>query len=59
MVYIPHTDAERRAMLAAVGVNDIAALFADIPEKFRYPQLDLPEPLSEMETLQELQFSPD
>jgi len=56
MVYIPHTDAERRAMLAAVGVNDIAALFADIPEKFRYPQLDLPEPLSEMETLQELQF---
>jgi len=56
MVYIPHTDAERRAMLAAVGVEDIAALFADIPEKFRYPQLDLPEPLSEMETLQELQF---
>ena len=35
MVYIPHTDAERRAMLAAVGIEDMAALFADIPEKFR------------------------
>jgi glycine dehydrogenase subunit 1 len=56
MVYIPHTDAERRAMLEAIGVKDIAALFADIPEALRYPQLDLPEPLSEMETLQELQF---
>lgn len=56
MVYIPHTDAERQAMLAAIGVENVEELFWDIPEKFRYPQLDLPEPLSEMETLQELQF---
>jgi len=56
MVYIPHTDAERQAMLADIGVENIEELFWDIPEKFRYPQLDLPEPLSEMETLQELQF---
>jgi glycine dehydrogenase subunit 1 len=56
MVYIPHTDAERQAMLASIGVESIEELFRDIPEKFRYPQLDLPEPLSEMETLQELQF---
>jgi glycine dehydrogenase subunit 1 len=56
MVYIPHTDAERQAMLAAIGVENFEELFWDIPEKFRYPQLDLPEPLSEMETLQELQF---
>ncbi|HOT91986.1 MAG TPA: aminomethyl-transferring glycine dehydrogenase subunit GcvPA [Anaerolineae bacterium] len=56
MVYIPHTDAERQEMLAAIGVNNLDALFQDIPEKFRYPQLDLPAPLSEMEILQELQF---
>ncbi len=56
MVYIPHTDAERQAMLAAIGVESLEELFWDIPEKFRYPQLELPEPLSEMETLQELQF---
>ena len=48
MVYIPHTDAERQAMLEAIGVKNIEKLFWDIPEKFRYPQLDLPEPLSEM-----------
>ena len=56
MVYIPHTDAERQVMLAAIGVESLEELFWDIPEKFRYPQLDLPEPLSEMEALQELQF---
>jgi glycine dehydrogenase subunit 1 len=56
MVYIPHTGAERQAMLEAIGLENIEELFRDIPDKFRYPQLDLPEPLSEMETLQELQF---
>jgi len=56
MVFIPHTDEERREMLAVIGVERIESLFTDVPEKFRYPQLDLPEPLSEMEVLQELQF---
>ena len=56
MVFIPHTDKERQEMLAAIGVDRIEALFHDVPEKFRYPQLDLPEPLSEMDVLQELQF---
>lgn len=56
MVFIPHTAEERRDMLAAIGVERIDALFSDIPEKYRYPHLDLPDPLSEMEALQELQF---
>lgn len=55
MVYIPHTDEERRQMLATIGVERIEELFTDIPEKFRYPDLDLPEPLAELEVLQELQ----
>jgi glycine dehydrogenase subunit 1 len=31
MRYLPHTDAERREMLAAIGVGDIDELFADVP----------------------------
>ena len=42
MNYIPNTDADRAAMLAAVGVPSLAELFQDVPEKFRFPVLDLP-----------------
>ncbi len=55
MVYIPHTDEERQEMLAAIGVERIEQLFNDIPEQCRYPTLGLPEPVSEMGILEELQ----
>lgn len=55
MVYLPHTEEERGEMLAAIGVESMEELFHDIPATCRYPQLELPEPLSEMEVLQELQ----
>ncbi len=55
MNYIPNTDADRAAMLAVVGARSVAELFQDVPEKFRFPALDLPPALSEMEVLQELQ----
>lgn len=51
MAYYPHTEADREAMLAAIGVNSLDDLFADIPERVRYPRLNLPEALSELETL--------
>ena len=35
MRYLPLTDADRRAMLARIGVADIDALFADIPKDKR------------------------
>jgi len=35
MRYLPHTEAERAEMLATIGVDDIAALFASVPEKAR------------------------
>lgn len=43
MRYLPHTDVERARMLATIGVDDIAALFAPVPEgaRLRSP-LDLP-----------------
>jgi glycine dehydrogenase subunit 1 len=52
--FIPSTDGDRRRMLDAIGVGDIDALFADVPPAARYPRLDLPDPLSEMEALAEL-----
>ena len=55
MNYIPNTDADRAAMLAVVGAESVADLFRDVPEKLRFPTLDLPPALSEMEVLQELQ----
>jgi glycine dehydrogenase subunit 1 len=54
MSYSPHTDADRAAMLSAIGVKSIGDLFADVPAKQRFPKLNLPGPLSEMETMREL-----
>ncbi|MBC7261386.1 MAG: hypothetical protein H5T63_05180, partial [Chloroflexi bacterium] len=54
MSYIPNTEADRAAMLKAIGVNNIDELFRDVPEALRYPELKLPPPLSEMEILREL-----
>ena len=54
MSYSPATPTDRAEMLAAIGVNSIEDLFADVPAAVRFPKLDLPEPLSEMETMREL-----
>ncbi|MFC1464653.1 MAG: aminomethyl-transferring glycine dehydrogenase subunit GcvPA [Candidatus Brachytrichaceae bacterium NZ_4S206] len=54
MNYIPHTDDERREMLACIGVERIEDLFTAIPEKFRFPRLNLPEAVTEMEAMWEL-----
>ena len=53
-MFIPHTESERREMLKTIGKDNLEALFSDIPEKYRFPKLDLPPALSEMEALQEL-----
>ncbi len=52
--YSPNTDSDREAMLAAIGVESSAELFEDIPEEYRFPELDIPAPLSEFELRQEL-----
>ncbi len=54
MTYLPHTEAERRAMLKAIGVEGIDDLFNGIPSRWRFPKLDLPAPLSEMEAAWEV-----
>lgn len=49
MSYLPHTDSDTREMLKAVGVKQISDLFPDVPEKHRFPEMDLPEALTQME----------
>ncbi len=55
MSYVPHTEADRAEMLAAIGVDRVEDLFHDVPAACRFPELNLPEPLSEMEIMAELQ----
>ena len=48
--YIPHTDDDVRAMLDAVGVASVEALFESIPEKLRLARpLAIPRAASEQE----------
>lgn len=54
MAYIPHTEDDRRQMLAAIGVERIEDLFEAVPAAHRFPRLDLPAPLSELEIAAEL-----
>ena len=52
--YIPNTPAEQDDLLAAIGLRNIDELFADIPDGYRNPPLELPAPLSELEIQREL-----
>ncbi|MDT8380784.1 MAG: aminomethyl-transferring glycine dehydrogenase subunit GcvPA [Brevefilum sp.] len=54
-MYTPHTPQEIEEMLRVIGVNTIEDLFLKVPERHRFPELDLPEPLTEMEASAELQ----
>ena len=49
MRYLPHTDADRRSMLGAIGVKSVDALFADVPASKLSAELpNLPLKKSEM-----------
>jgi len=54
MSYSPHTDADRAAMLAAVGVTSVDELFDDIPLGVRASGFAVPPPLTEQEVRAEL-----
>jgi glycine dehydrogenase subunit 1 len=54
MTYIPISPKERDAMLETIGVKSLEDLFEDVPARHRFPKLDLPPALTEMEALQEL-----
>jgi glycine dehydrogenase subunit 1 len=54
MSYVPHTQRETSEMLAAIGVSRLEDLFADVPAALRFPKLDLPAALSELEVAREM-----
>lgn len=55
MRYLPHTTADRGAMLAAIGVSSIDDLFAGIPEAVRLSKpLDLPPHAGEQQVSRQL-----
>ena len=54
MTFNPHTEEDRQAMLAATGKASIEDLFEAIPADVRFPDLDLPPALSEMEAARRL-----
>jgi glycine dehydrogenase subunit 1 len=56
MPFLPHTPLEREEMLRAIGANKIDDLFCCIPENARFPQLNLPQGVSELEALEEMQY---
>ncbi|MFN2197271.1 MAG: aminomethyl-transferring glycine dehydrogenase subunit GcvPA [Anaerolineales bacterium] len=54
-MFIPHTDADRDAMLSKIGAANIKELFKDVPEAYRFPDLDLEPAATEMEIVQEME----
>src|SRR4051812_34097913 len=55
MRYLPHTDADRRTMLGAIGARSVDELFRDVPESARLKGLvDLPPHMPEMAVEREL-----
>ena len=50
MRYLPLTDADRRLMLAKIGVPSVDSLFRDVPERARFAKpIDLPNHMGELE----------
>jgi len=54
-MFTPHTHADVEAMLKTIGVEKVEDLFKVVPEKYRFPDLNLPAPLTEMQAAEELE----
>ena len=52
--YTPNTPKIKKEMLSDIGVDSYKDLFSDIPEKYRFPDLNLPSPTSELDLKNEL-----
>ena len=53
--YTPNTENDRAEMLSAIGVNKVDDLFKDIPESYLNPELKIPDAISEMELVKEME----
>ncbi|MFC2026242.1 aminomethyl-transferring glycine dehydrogenase subunit GcvPA [Chloroflexota bacterium] len=52
--YLPQTGDDIQRMLETIGVPSVEALFDYVPERYRYPELNLPDAVSELGILDEL-----
>jgi glycine dehydrogenase subunit 1 len=55
-MFIPHTNADRDAMLETIGVSSIDALFKNLPGCNPASPLKLPSPTTEMEAFAEISY---
>ena len=54
-MFHPHTQADVEHMLATIGVASIEELFENVPAATRFPTMDIPPALSEMEVMADLE----
>ncbi|MCC7023603.1 MAG: aminomethyl-transferring glycine dehydrogenase subunit GcvPA [Thermomicrobiales bacterium] len=54
MTFNPHTEDDRAAMLEMTGAASVEAFFTPVPPRIRFPALDLPPALTEMEAADHL-----
>ena len=54
-MFIPHTEAETDEMLRTIGAAKLEDLFQDVPPAYRFPKLNLPPALTEMEVVQQVE----
>ncbi len=52
-MFLPHTDADREAMLRTIGVKRMEDLFKELPGDHLFPDMELPDGVTEMEALAE------
>ena len=58
-MFLPHTDADREAMLRTIGVDSLEDLFCDLPDVNLFPEINLPPGMTEIEVLEEIQHIAD
>jgi glycine dehydrogenase subunit 1 len=55
-MYTSLTHADREAMLKVIGIEKVEDLFQCLPDEGKFPELNLPEGITEMEVLDELSY---
>lgn len=54
-MYIPHSESEKEEMLRSIGISSLEDLFQAVPAQHRFPKLNLPSALTEMEASTQMQ----
>ncbi len=55
-MYTSHTKADKEEMLKVIGLEKVEDLFQCLPEEGKFPALNLPDGITEMEAMDELQY---